>query len=135
MDLTELDSLLSALPNSSKLTTELKERASLSALIPDADGRLPGTDGYEQTIDWAYAAWTLVGVVAAWPVTTQANSESTGVTVTPPDWEAIKAFYASLSPILRAQAGDHLTQVAIEMPPHYRRRHMRGDYDIDTDMG
>ena len=135
LDLTPLDILLAVMPKSSILSVELKTQTVMRALIPDSTGKRPGTDGYVTTVDWAYAAWMLVGVVEAQSTVTSAGSESTTVSASPPNWDALRAYYVSISPLLQAQMGDHITPIFISRP-HYTRRTRMEDYDdIDTDIG
>jgi len=73
--------------------------------------------------------------MAAQPQVTTAQSEGTSVSTSAPDWASLRAFYASLSPILAQQQGDYLTPVDVRLLPHAHHRHMGGEYDIDTDLG
>lgn len=135
----ELDKLLAALPNSDKVTTEMKQAALNGSLIPDPDGIWPGQVGYVTTHDVYWAAINLMPFMQAQPQVTSASSEGTSVTATRFDWDAIASFYRGMSVIVGANPRDVLNLVAIPDVPHVRRVPMndRGGYygDVDTDLG
>ena len=138
MDYTALDQLLSSIPGYDAVSPAMKTAALEASLIPDKDGRWPKQEGYLPTYDVYFAAMRIVPFLQAQPTVTNVNSEGTGVTVTPPDWGALLAFYRSISPIYQA-AGPHVLQsVPIPDPPHGVRVPMndRGGYyrDVDTDI-
>ena len=134
-----LDELLSSLPGFDSLTTAMKSSALAGALIPDAWGMWPGEQGYVATYDNYFAAFNLIAFLQAQPVVTNTNSEGTGVTVTVPDWSAIKRYYLSQSPIINATGQDVLTRVVIPDVPQVVPTDMsgRGSHygDINTDIG
>lgn len=108
------------------------------ALIPDSAGRWPGQAGYTPTHDVAFAAYQLVGFLAAQPQVTTAQSEGTSVTAAPPDWAALLRYLAGLSIILSRQ--DVLQMITLPPDKYLRRTDMsgRGDPnygDVDTDIG
>lgn len=121
------------------LIDELQYQLALDhALIPDSEGRWPGQPGYVPTHDVAFAAYQLVGFLAAQPQVTNGQSEGTSVTTTPPDWQALLRYLAGLSIILGHQ--DVLRMIPLPPDRYLRRTDMsgRGDYnygDVDTDIG
>lgn len=139
MDFTKLNELLEALPGYSVLTDTMKTTALTGARIPDSAGRWPADPSYEPTYDIYFAALSLMPFLQAQPVVTSAGSEGTSVSVSVPDWDALRAFYRGLSPIINASGNDVLQLVPIPDPPHVRRVPMndRGGYygDVDTDIG
>lgn len=124
----DLNDLLAGLPNFTSLTQSMKDRALEGARIPDASGVWPGQEGYVNTYDVYFAAFTLLGFLQAQPVVKQASSEGTAVTVDPPNWGALMGYYRSLSPILSRTNGEVLREVPIPGGPHVRRQDMSG-YD------
>lgn len=133
----DLNELLQGLPGEDLITPAMKDRALAGALIPDSSGVWPGGEGYVPTYDVYFAAYSLIGFLRAQPTVTNANSEGTGVTVTPPDWAALMRYYTGQSPILSGH--DVLQVVPIPDPPYIHRTDMRGRDayygDVDTDLG
>lgn len=103
-DTTMLDSLLAAYPGYDKLSEYVKVEALTRAVTPDSTGLSPGADGWQPTYDYAYAAILLIPALQAQPQATTVTSEGTSVSASTPDWKALRAFLASLSPICRQQA-------------------------------
>lgn len=123
----ELNQLLAGLPGVDKLSDSVKQQMLEQSLVPDTEGRDPYTEGYTKTYDTAYAAWLLVGVLSAFPMVTSAGSEGTSVSMTRPDWEALKRSFAVLSPIMARQ--DTLRVLRLPPDPYVRHRNMLGRYD------
>ena len=134
-----LNELLSSLPGYADLTESMKSAALAGALVPDAWGVWPGEEGYTTTYDNYFAALSLVNFLKARPQVTNASSEGTGVSVTPPDWKALSDYYRSQSQILRASGPQVLTSVSIPDTAYLERTDMtgRGTHygNIDTDIG
>lgn len=132
-----LDGLLAWLPNAVNLPLEMKEVALSQSVVPDVDGNLPGSDDYVTTYDPYYAAFILTSLLEAQPQVTNASSEGTSVAATLPNWDSIRSYYRSLSPILSSQS-DVITLIPIPDQPHVRRTNMReaGGYfdDLNTDF-
>lgn len=137
--ISDLDELLSPLPNFGVLTTNMKQHALNGALVPDSAGVWPGRPNYVPTYDIYYAAVSLVGFLQAQPVVRQSSSEGTSVAVDAPNWSALLAYYRSLSPIVSAQGSRLLVAVPIPDGPHVVPTDMSGRYDdhgdVDTDLG
>lgn len=141
----ELTDLLAGLPNAASVTQAMKQRALDGARIPDSFGIWPGQDGYENTYDIYFAAFSLIGFLKAQPVVTATSSEGTSVTVQAPDWGALVAYYRSMSPIMQATQQDVLREVPIPGGPHVRPTNMHSTDasgrtvpyygDVDTDLG
>ena len=135
----ELDTLLENLPGYSSITVAMKQAALDGARIPDSSGRWPGQEGYVNTYDVYFAAFTLLGFLRAQPFVRQSSSEGTSVAVDAPDWGALASYYSSQSRIVQSQGGTVLQSVAIPEGPHVRKTDMsgRGSYygDVDTDLG
>lgn len=100
-DTTQLDGLLAACPGYDKISLQVKAEALNRSLIPDSMGRVPGADGYQPTQDHAYAAMLLLPALQAQAQATTVASEGTTVSTTVTDWQALRAFLASMSPICR----------------------------------
>lgn len=136
--LEELNALLENLPGYELLTLAQRQVALAGALIPDAEGRWPGTPNYITTQDTYWAAATLLGFLRAQPVVRQASSEGTSTAVDAPDWNQLHIYFKSQSVIAMASGGGILTSVAIPGGPHVRRTDMSGrgnGYDdVDTDL-
>ena len=134
-----LDELLGSLPGYSVLTDVMKETALAGALIPDAQGVWPGAEGYTPTPDYFFAAANLLTFLQAQPLLTSTSSEGTSVTVTAPNWNAIRQYYLSQSPIIRAAGYGVMTRMEIPDMSHTLPVSMDGRRDsygdIDTDMG
>lgn len=129
----ELDQLLAGLPGVDKLSDSVKRQMLERSLVPDAEGRNPHTEGYIATYDTAYAAWLLVGVLSAFPMVTSAGSEGTSVSMTRPDWEALKRSFAVLSPIMCRQ--DVLRILRLPPDPYVRPRNMLDRHDdVNTSL-
>lgn len=130
--MTELDKLIDGLPNADRISKEARQQMLDASLIPDADGRRPGEANYVTTYDVAYAAWRLVDMLQGFPVTTSAGSEGTSVTMTAPNWAALKTSFAAMSPILKCQL-DVIRIVALPPDPYIKRVPMfGGNDDINT---
>lgn len=136
----ELNALLINLPGYGLLTTEMKQRALDTALIPDVNKVWPGQPDYIVTYDVYWAAVGLIGFLQAQPVVRQTSSEGTSVAVDAPSWGGLVSYYKSMSVIaLATQAGPILTEVAIPGEPHVIHTDMSGrwseDDNVDTDLG
>ncbi len=103
-DTATLDSLLATYPGYDKISAQVKDEALTRSAIPDSGGTPPGVEGWQPTYDYAYAAILLIPALQAQPHATTVASEGTTVSTTAPDWEALRAFLASMSPICRQQA-------------------------------
>lgn len=104
-DTTMLDDLLAAYPGYDRIGTQAKAAALNQAVTPDSGGRLPGSEGWQPTYDYAYAAILLLPALQAQAQATTVTSEGTTVSTTVADWRALRAFLASMSPICRGQQG------------------------------
>lgn len=139
MDFTKLNELLQALPGYTLISDTMRESAMGSALVPDSEGRWPGSSGYEETYDLFFAALALVPFLQAQPAVTSAGSEGTSVTATAFDWQALIRFYRLQSQIYLGAGQTILQVLPIPDPPHVVRVPMndRGGYygDVDTDIG
>ena len=137
--MSDLDDLLSSLPGFSVLTDGMKNAALAGALIPDSFGVWPGEEGYKATYDVYFAALNLIAFLEAQPVVTNTNSEGTGVTVTVPDWSALRRYYLSQSHIIQAAGYGVMTRVEIPDLPYISPTDMsgRGTHygDVNTDLG
>lgn len=133
-----LNSLLSSLPNSELISEQMRKDALEASVIPDADGRLPGSDDYVATYDAYYAAYRLIPFLQAQSVVTATSSEGTSVSATPPNWGALIAYYHSMSHILSLNYSD-FTVLNLPSAPYVKRNDMSGrdaHYgDVDTDLG
>lgn len=119
------------MPATVTLTTAQKTTAASNARIPDVNGVWPDQPGYIETYDAAYAAWTLVAVAAAQQQVVSVSSENTSVQVAPPDWAALREYFAGQSVLLARQGG----MGVLVVPTTRLRRQGMIDDDIDTDMG
>lgn len=134
LDTTMLDSLLAAYPGYDKLSEYVKAEALTRAVIPDSEGRLPGVDGWQPTYDYAYAAILLIPALQAQPQATSVASEGTSVHTSTPDWKALRAFLASLSPICKQQAQGIFTVWHIpqeDARPSTDDSRLGVDYDVE----
>jgi hypothetical protein len=134
----QLEALLQSLPNYALITSDMKQAALNSSLIPDSAGVWPGGVGYELTYDVYHAAGLLLPFLMAQPTVTSASSEGTSISTTPMDWSALKESYRLLSPIAKAVGLGVLNVVDIPENSHVVRVPMRdgGGYygDVDTDV-
>lgn len=134
----ELEALLEGIAGYAAVTASMKERALSMAQIPDATGVWPGQPGYAVTTDAYYAALQLLPFLQARPLVTSTSSEGTSVSVTPPDWQALRSFFRDQSVIIAASGHDVLRAIPIPDPPHVKRVPMNdtgGRYgDVDTDV-
>lgn len=103
-DTTMLDSLLGAYPGYDRISAQMKAEALARAVIPDSTGAPPDAEGWQPTYDYAYAAMLLIPALQAQPQATTVASEGTTVSTSTPDWKALRAFLASMSPICRRQS-------------------------------
>lgn len=137
--LTEVTSLLDAYISETDLSypTALEQEFRQQSLIPDSDGRMPGTPEYAETVDVYYNALLYAEYFAGLPAITSATSEGTSLSVTPPDWDRLIRFLKSKSPIVGAS--NQLWTVVPVDNRHIHRTWMndRGDPygDVDTDIG
>lgn len=120
-----LNSLLSSLPNSELISENMRKDALEASVIPDSEGRLPGSEGYVATYDAYYAAYRLIPFLRAQSMVTATSSEGTSVSVTPPDWSALMSYYQSMSVILSMQH-DALHLIHIPDVPHVSKTNMHG---------
>lgn len=134
----ELNALLDSLPNAALVTVAMRQQALDGAVVPDAEGRYPGTPGYVPTYDAYYAALNLLPLLQAQPIVTAASSEGTSISATPPDWAALATFYRSLSAIVASNGNSVLGILPIPGGPHVKRVDMSGRWDtngdVDTDL-
>ena len=132
----ELNTILASLSGGETVPEVVKDKALQQSLVPDTEGRLPGSDGYVDTYDAYFAAYILVDFLSAQPKVTSAGSEGTSVTATAPDWDAARRMLASMSVIMGMQP--HLGFILYDNPPSIVPTDMtgRGVYgDINTDLG
>lgn len=132
-DTTTLDDLLGAYPGYDKISAQAKASALNLAVIPDSEGRLPGSEGYQPTYDYAYAAILLLPALQAQAQATAVTSESTSVSTTVADWRALRTFLASMSPICRGQQGVfQVAYIPVEeaLPAAYDSR-LGVDHDVE----
>lgn len=128
-----LKALLALIPGSSIITPSMMEKALDDSLIPDKQGRLPGTPGYRFNHDVYYAVYTLIWLIRAQPEVTTASSEGTSITTTPFDWDSFIMFLKANSVILSNQGV--FTVIPIPAEDRIRRVDMSGGdprgYDSD----
>lgn len=122
-----LNSLLDSLPNSALVSDKMRLDALEASIIPDSEGRLPGSEDYAPTYDPYYAAYRLIPFLQAQSVVTATSSEGTSVTATPPDWSGLIAYYRSMSHILGLQ-DDVIHVIPIPDDSHVKRTDMSGGY-------
>jgi len=131
----ELSTLLQTLPGYSLISVGMKQAALDGARIPDSSGMWPGEVGYLVTYDVYFAALSLLGFMQAQPVVRQTSSEGTSVTVDPPSWGTLAAYFRTLSVILSQSDKSIISVVPIPGRPHVYRTEMRGgSNDVDTDV-
>lgn len=132
----ELNTILSSLSGGETVPEAVKVKALQQSLVPDTEGRLPGSADYVDTYDAYFAAYILVDFLSAQPRVTSAGSEGTSISTAAPDWDAARRMLASMSVIMGMQP--HLGFILYDSPPIIVPTDMtgRGVYgDINTDLG
>lgn len=132
----ELNTILASLSGGANTPDSIKYQALQRSLVPDDEGRLPGSAGYVDTYDVYFAAYLLVDFLSAQPNVTSAGSEGTSISTTAPDWDAARRMFSSMSLIMGMQP--HLGFILYDNPPIIVPTDMtgRGVYgDINTDLG
>jgi len=131
----ELSNLLQTLPGYGLISVSMKQAALDGARIPDSNGMWPGEAGYLVTYDVYFAALSLLGFMQAQPFVKQTSSEGTSVTVDPPSWGTLAAYFRTLSVIFSGADNSVIKILPIPGRPHvYRTNMRRGQNDVDTDV-